>query len=94
MTTDIILQALKNTYTPYWFRFTLYKPNFPSAIEEKGLGQSMSRRGNCWDTVPQESFFGHFKDEANIKECQTLDELKWEVKRYMMYHNTARYQWN
>ena len=69
-------------------------PTFQALLKKKGLGQSMSRRGNCWDNAPQESFFGHFKDEANIKECQTLDELKREVKRYMIYHNTARYQWN
>ena len=30
----------------------------------------MSRRGNCWDNAPQESFFGHFKDEANIKDVK------------------------
>ena len=69
-------------------------PSFQALLKKKGLGQSMSRKGNCWDNAPQESFFGHFKDEAPIKECQTLDEVKREVKRYMMYHNTARYQWN
>ncbi len=26
----------------------------------------MSRRGNCWDNAPQESFFGHLKDETNL----------------------------
>ena len=68
-------------------------PTFQALLKKKGLGQSMSRKGNCWNNAPQESFFGHFKDKARIKECQTLDELKREVKRYMMYHNTARYQW-
>ena len=69
-------------------------PTFQALLKKKGLGQSMSRKRNCRDNVLQESFFGHFKDEAPIKECQTLDEVKREVKRYMMYHNTARYQWN
>ena len=54
----------------------------------------MSRRGNCWDNAPQESFFGHFKDEANIKECQTLVALKKEIKKYMIYYNRYRYQWD
>jgi putative transposase len=54
----------------------------------------MSRRGNCWDNAPQESFFGHFKDEALNKECTTLEELKREIKRYMTYYNHYRYQWN
>ena len=47
----------------------------------------MSRRGNCWDNAPQESFFGHFKDEAYIKSCETFEELKKEIKDYMTYYN-------
>jgi transposase InsO family protein len=42
-------------------------PIFQKLVKDYGLAQSMSRRGNCWDNSPQESFFGHFKDEANIK---------------------------
>ena len=69
-------------------------PVFQKLVKSCGLGQSMSRRGNCWDNAPQESFFGHFKDEANIKECQTLVELKKEIKKYMIYYNRFRYQWD
>ena len=42
-------------------------PIFQKLVKKCELGQSMSRRGNCWDNAPQESFFGHFKDEAYIK---------------------------
>lgn len=69
-------------------------PIFQKAVKKLGLRQSMSRRGNCWDNAPQESFFGHFKDEASIKACTTLDELKKEIKQYMIYYNHYRYQWN
>ncbi|MED1054637.1 IS3 family transposase [Bacillus mycoides] len=69
-------------------------PNFQKAVKKIGLQQSMSRRGNCWDSAPQESFFGHLKDEASIKACTTLDELKREIKQYMIYYNYYRYQWN
>lgn len=69
-------------------------PTFQKLIQKYGLGQSMSRRGNCWDNAPQESFFGHFKDEAEIKPCETLEELKKEIKSYMSYYNHDRYQWN
>lgn len=34
-------------------------PKSQELLKQKGLGQSMSRRGNCWDNVPQESFFDH-----------------------------------
>ena len=69
-------------------------PDFQKLVKKLGFHQSMSRRGNCWDNAPQESFFGHFKDEAYIKPCVTLDELKREIKKYMMYYNHYRYQWD
>ncbi|WP_255261268.1 IS3 family transposase [Bacillus pseudomycoides] len=69
-------------------------PHFQKVVKKLGLQQSMSRRGNCWDNAPQESFFGYLKDEASIKACTTLDELKSEIKQYMIYYNHYRYQWN
>lgn len=69
-------------------------PGFQRLVKKLGIRQSMSRRGNCWDNAPQESFFGHFKDEASIKDCTNIDELKKEIKQYMTYYNTYRYQWN
>jgi transposase InsO family protein len=68
-------------------------PIFQRLLKKYGLGQSMSRRGNCWDNAPQESFFGHFKDEAYIKPCETLEELEFEIDQYMIYYNNYRYQW-
>jgi len=35
-----------------------------------GVGHSMYRRGNCWDNAPQESLFGHFKDETDLRACE------------------------
>lgn len=74
------------------FHYT--NPTFQALVKKMGLGQSMSRRGNCWDNAPQESFFGHLKDESNIKECETLEQVKQEIKRYMIYYNHYRGQWN
>ncbi len=34
----------------------------------------MSRRGNCWDNAPQESFFGHMKDEIHLDRCSTYED--------------------
>lgn len=69
-------------------------PIFQKIVKKNGLGQSMSRRGNCWDNAPQESFFGHLKDEVNIKSCETFDELALEIDNYIEYYNNFRYQWN
>ncbi len=69
-------------------------PIFQSKVKKMGLNQSMSRRGNCWDNAPQESFFWHLKDEVDFKKCNSIDELKSEIDDYMNYYNNYRYQWN
>ena len=68
-------------------------PKFQRLIKSYNLGQSMSRRGNCWDNAPQESFFGHMKDEIDYKSCNKFSELKVLIDEYMDYYNNHRYQW-
>lgn len=68
-------------------------PIFQRLLKKHKLGQSMSRRGNCWDNAPQESFFGHMKDEIDYKSCQTFCELEKLINNYMNYYNHHRYQW-
>lgn len=65
---------------------------YQKLVKKLNFGQSMSRRGNCWDNTPQESFFGHLKDEAHIKPCESFIKLKQEIKKYMTYYNHYRYQ--
>ncbi len=36
----------------------------------------MSRKANCWDNAPQESFHGHMKDEIDINKCETFERSK------------------
>lgn len=69
-------------------------PRFQALLKSFGLNQSMSRRGNCWDNAPMESFFGHLKDDVDIQSCTTLNELKSKIKHYITYYNNYRYQWN
>lgn len=69
-------------------------PTFQSLLKELKLGQSMSRKGNCWDNAPQESFFGHMKDEVDFKAYSKFEELQVEIDRYIEYYNNYRYQWN
>lgn len=69
-------------------------PKFQKLLNHYKLGQSMSRRGNCWDNAPQESFFGHFKDEVDFSMVKTLDELRAKIDHYMVYYNNYRYQWH
>lgn len=69
-------------------------PKYQKSLRKYNLGQSMSRRGNCWDNAPQESFFGHMKDEIDYKSCTTLSQLEKVIAKYMNYYNNHRYQWN
>ena len=66
---------------------------FQELLEDHDLIQSMSRRGNCWDNAPQESFYGHMKDEVDIAGCQTFEALQAAIDHYMNYYNHGRYQW-
>ena len=69
--------------------------SFIQLVKDKGLRQSMSRRGNCWDNAPQESFFGRMKDhiEHRLKECTKFSDVKTIIDDWMDYYNNERYQW-
>ena len=69
--------------------------SFTNILKDKKLRQSMSRRGNCWDNAPQESFHGHMKDHIGEKltACIEFSEVKAVVDEYMDYYNNRRYQW-
>ena len=67
---------------------------FQRKLKKMGIRQSMSKRGNCWDNAPQESFFGHFKDEVDYSGCRDIGELDRMVYEYMEYYNRERKQWS
>ncbi len=68
--------------------------SFIQILKDKKLRQSMSRRGNCWDNAPQESFFGHMKDEINLSKCRIFNDVKTIINDWIDYYNNERYQWN
>ena len=67
---------------------------FIQLVKDSGLRQSMSRRGNCWDNAPQESFFGHMKDELDFTQCTSFEDVKAIIDDWMDYYNNDRYQWD
>jgi len=69
-------------------------PEYIRVIKRLGMIQSMSRKGNCIDNAPIESFFGHCKDDVEFRSCKTFIELKQLISEYMHYYNNKRYQWN
>ncbi len=66
---------------------------FRGILENSNVQQSMSRRGNCLDNAPIESFFGHLKDELDLSTCKTYEEVKESVRKYISYYNKQRPQW-
>lgn len=67
---------------------------FSKPIMNLKVRVSMSRKANCLDNAPIESFFGHLKDEADLAECRTYLELEKCVNNYMKYYNYDRPQWD
>ncbi len=72
--------------------YTSYK--FIHIIKDANLRQSMSRRANCWDNAPQESFYGHMKDEIDLSGCVTHEQVKTVIDEWVDYYNNDRYQWD
>ncbi|SET09964.1 integrase core domain-containing protein, partial [Thorsellia anophelis] len=62
-----------------------------SHLKDKGITQSMSRRGNCWDNAVQERFFRNIKfeylDDLSFINHQAVDDA---VGRYIRYYNNIR----
>lgn len=69
---------------------------FRQIVKDSGLRQSMSRRGNCWDNAPQESFFGHMKDELGdkIQLVESFKEAQEAIDDWIDYYNNDRGQWD
>ena len=67
---------------------------FIRLIKDSELRQSMSRRANCWDNAPQESFYGHMKDEMDISSYTTFEEVHQAINDWTDYYNNDRYQWD
>lgn len=63
------------------------------ALKQKGIRQSMSRKGNCLDNACAENFFGLLKSELfYIKEkmYKNVDELEKDIIEYIDYYNNKR----
>ena len=60
-------------------------------LEEKGVKQSMSRKGNCYDNSVMENFFGHLKSELlYLQEFDSVEHFKAELVDYIDYYNNRR----
>ena len=102
MTADIVTDAL----TMAWFRRkpapglihhsdrgSQYASHaFQAKLAEYGMICSMSRKGNCWDNAPTESFFNSLKNErVHGTRYATRDEADRRPVRYIeVFYNRSR----
>lgn len=64
---------------------------YQKRLLEKGIRQSMSRKGNCLDNAVMENFFGLLKSELlYLRTFQSLDEFCQELIAYLEYYNHNR----
>lgn len=88
--TSDIPETERYLHSDQGFHYT--NPTFQQTVEQMGFIQSMSRRGNCWDNAPMESFFGHMKDVVLSEKHETLQDLWNSVEDYISFYNHNRYQ--
>jgi len=66
---------------------------FRQVLKQRGIKQSMSRKGNCLDNALMEGFFGTLKCETiYIDTPQSIEQLEQQIHEYMHYYNNERIQ--
>lgn len=66
---------------------------YQKALADRGLSQSMSRKGNCLDNAMAENFFGHFKQEFLVgRKFTSIERFKLELIEYLDWYNKDRIQ--
>lgn len=64
---------------------------YQQALKEKGIGQSMSRKGNCLDNAVMENWFGIMKTEFFYrKKFESVQSFKAQLEEYIHYYNHDR----
>ena len=64
---------------------------YQRTLAEKGITQSMSRKGNCLDNAVMENFFGHLKSELlYIQKFTSVEHFLAELHEYIRYYNNDR----
>jgi transposase InsO family protein len=64
---------------------------YQSRLQQKGIRQSMSRKGNCLDNAVMENFFGLLKSELlYLQKFTSVDHFRKELEEYINYYNNKR----
>ena len=64
---------------------------FQAALKGWGMRSSMSRKGNCWDNAPTESFWGHLKRACvHGHKFATREQARQAVMDWIAFYNHRR----
>jgi putative transposase len=65
--------------------------SYREIVNRHGIRQSMSRKGDCWDNAPMESFFHTLKTEL-VMHCdyKTRDDARASLFDYKVFYNRQR----
>ena len=102
MTKELVIQALKQAigrerpseglihHSDRGFQYASHA--YQDLLRENGTIPSMSRKGNCYDNAPAESFFSTLKNELiYLHRFKTRDEAKQAIFDYIeVYYNRQR----
>lgn len=65
--------------------------SYQRMLKEKGITQSMSRKGNCYDNCVIENFFGLLKTEFFCNQSfLSVENFQDELDHYIDYYNNSR----
>ncbi len=65
--------------------------HYQKIFKDKGIRQSMSRKGNCLDNAVMENFFGLLKSELlYLQNFDSLAQFRTELEEYLDYYNNRR----
>ncbi len=102
MTRDLVISALRMA----WFRLKpqtglvhhsdrgsqYASHDYQAVLKEYGMTPSMSRKGNCWDNAPMESFFNSLKNErTHHQRYDTREQARRDTFEYIeVFYNRSR----
>ncbi len=68
--------------------------DYQALLRQSGMKASMSRRGNCYDNAPMESFWGTLKNElVHHRRYETREQARREITEYIeIFYNRQRRQ--
>ena len=67
------------------------QPAYCRSLDDNGIAQSMSRKGNCLDNAAMESFFGTLKAEFyHLNHFDNIEQLQAGLRKYIHYYNHDR----